>query len=259
MKYLTGTHANLTGDDQIKIALRKIIAQNGVAEIKDIYPAIEKQMGGNRLSKQGKASLRFFINKVAVDAGLVLPYDKNNPGWHITVKGKDYVNYANDEKENVIDLETNLEEAIASNSARGLAFEEYILKLLKLIYPGYVWYHQGIHKKNERGLDFIGALLKSNNDASIHTIGVQVKYHQEKHTPTEVEWLKFLAGCFTNRIGLALFITTGSMSGEQMRQARESNVLVIQGVTELNRVAKQFNYEEFKLFGNNEKEIDNAN
>jgi hypothetical protein len=230
MKYITGTQANLTGDDQIKIALQKIIDLNGVADIKEIYSVVEDRMDGNKLSDQGKASLRFFINKVAVEAGLVYPFDKNSPGWQITPKGKEYADLGNDESEMVVDLETNLEEAVASNSARGLAFEEYILKLLKLMYPDFVWYHQGIHKRNERGLDFIGSLLKTNADQPVKTIGVQVKFHQEKHTPTEMEWLKFLAGCFTNRIGShpfyyhRLHVRRTDASSQRIRSARDSRV-----------------------------------
>lgn len=116
------------------------------------------------------------------------------------------------------------------------------------MHPNFVWYHQGIHKKHERGLDFIGNVLGLDNKNTVSTIGVQVKFHQSKHVPTENEWLKFLSGCFSHRVDLAIFITTGSMSGEQMRQAREASVLVIQGVDEVQRVSKQYSLDDFELF-----------
>lgn len=247
-KLIKGTDIGLSGDDQIKIALKRIISLGGKAEMKDIYEAVEEKLDGCKLSDQGKASLRFFINKVAVQAELVYPHDKNEPGWRITPAGKEYVLDDSPTTEHVVNVDSNIEQEVTSNSARGYAFEQYILKLLKAMYPNFVWYHQGVHKKHERGLDFIGNALGLDNKNESNTIGVQVKFHQSKHIPSETEWLKFLSGCFSHRVDLAVFITTGSMSGEQMRQAREANVLVIQGIEEVKRVSKQYKTDEFELF-----------
>ena len=52
------------------------------AQIADLYHAVEQHMDGARLSDQGKASLRFFINKVAVRAGYIYPAERNRiPDW----------------------------------------------------------------------------------------------------------------------------------------------------------------------------------
>ena len=66
-------------------------------------------------------------------------------------------------------------------------------------------------KRNERGLDFYGAGLSQ--DVSGHlSVGVQVKLHDPTNAPTEIEWLKFLSGCFARRVNNALFITTGRLT-----------------------------------------------
>jgi hypothetical protein len=85
-----GTDAGLSGAEQIIIALRCIAAMGGVAEIRDIYEAVEERMSerGLVLSEQGKASLRFFVNERAVDEGYVYPHDKTNRGWRLTPKGE---------------------------------------------------------------------------------------------------------------------------------------------------------------------------
>ncbi len=44
-----------------------------------------------RLSSQGKASLRFFVNKVAVDARYIYKHDSRRSGWTITPKGLDFI------------------------------------------------------------------------------------------------------------------------------------------------------------------------
>lgn len=66
----TGFDAGLTGDGQIRLVLRYIIDNGGVAQTRDFYEVINRELAstGYILSNQGKARLRFFINKVAVDA-----------------------------------------------------------------------------------------------------------------------------------------------------------------------------------------------
>lgn len=249
-QYVTGSEIGLSGEEQIKIALNYIYNNNGIAQTKELYPILENNLKGKKLSDQGKASFRFFINGVAVRAGLIHPYDKNNPGWRITKEGIEYLNVQNIQ-EITINTETDKEESSDSNTARGLIFEKYILELLNAIYPNFIWHHQGLHKKDERGLDFIGDRLGEPNE-KINSIGVQVKYHKTKNSPTQIEWLKFLSGCFARRVDNAIFITTGRLKSEQYREAREANVLVIQGKEEINRIAKKNNLKIFEYFENDE-------
>jgi hypothetical protein len=84
---VTGAEAGLSGDDQIVIALREIEQRGGTATMQQIYNAISKHIG-QPLSEQGRASLRFFVNKVAVERGYVYPYDPEDPGWRITPEGR---------------------------------------------------------------------------------------------------------------------------------------------------------------------------
>lgn len=86
---VTGFQAGLSGDEQIRIALREIAGRGGKAEMPDLYAAVERHMNGQRLSAQGRASLRFFINKVATEAGYIYPHDPDNPGWRITPEGRE--------------------------------------------------------------------------------------------------------------------------------------------------------------------------
>ncbi len=90
-RIVTGTEASLTGDDQIKIALQKMIINGGKTSIEDIYQAVEEHMNGYVLSEQGKASLRTFINRDAVEKDYVHPYDSQKPGWYITPRGRQYI------------------------------------------------------------------------------------------------------------------------------------------------------------------------
>lgn len=242
----TGSEAGLSGDAQVEIAVKEIFRLGGKAEMKQLYSALEKEMGGKKLSEQGRASFRFYVNKIAVKAGLIYPYDRTNPGWFLTPSGKEFAQ-KNRVDEITVNTDTNEEEVSVSNSARGLAFEYYSLELLKALYPSFVWHHQGLHKMSERGLDFIGDLL-GDSQSEFRTIGVQVKFHKEKNSPTQLEWLKFLSGCFARRVDLAIFITTGRLSSEQYREARESNVIVIQGEKEITRIAKLHKLNKFELF-----------
>src|SRR5258708_7643984 len=204
-------------------------------------------MGGAHLSTQGKASLRFFVNRVAVEAGYIYPYEKDNPGWRITPEGKEYSTLEDTATEEVSNVDTDESILIPSNSAKGAAFERYILELLKQIYPDYSWYHQGVHKNNERGLDLIGHLVGNNFNAPL-VIGVQVKLHASHLRPTETEWLKFLAGCFCRGISKAIFITTGSLTSGQRREAGEAKILVIEGRGELDRIANRHSVPKFDLY-----------
>ena len=67
----TGTDAGFNGAQQIEIALKCILEKGGSASIKEIYEALEAEMSEKnfKLSFQGKSSIRFFVNKVAVIRG----------------------------------------------------------------------------------------------------------------------------------------------------------------------------------------------
>ena len=67
-------------------------------------------------------------------------------------------------------------------------------------------------------------------------------------TPTELEWLKFLAGCFSRRIDKSVFVTTGRLTSEQRREAGEANVLVVEGQEEVARIASLHGIVQFDLF-----------
>lgn len=246
-RLLTGTEAGLSGDEQIRISLRAIIANGGTAQIIDCYKAVEQHMNGAKLSDQGKASLRFFINKVAVKAGYVYPANPSLPGWRITPEGREAVTDDSIAQEEAVNVDTTQSIQVPSNSARGAAFELYVLQLLKYLYPYYTWYHQGQHKNRERGLDFIGSQI-GQGESRPQFIGVQVKFHAISTAPSALEWSKFLAGCFARRIDQAVFITTGRLTSEQRREAGEARVVVIEGRNEILRIAKLYNIEEFELF-----------
>lgn len=87
----TGADVGLTGEQQIRLVLAEIVRRGGSAATSDLYEPIERHMNGVKLSKQGKASIRTFINKVAVDRGLVFAHDPTMPGWRITDAGRRYL------------------------------------------------------------------------------------------------------------------------------------------------------------------------
>jgi Restriction endonuclease len=246
-KAVTGAEAGLSGDDQIRIALQAIRDHGGVAEIKEIYQAVEKHLNGLRLSAQGQASLRKYVNTVAVQAGYVYPHDRNNPGWRITPEGRDFLGTAASSGEEVLNVDTDQTEVHSSSTARATAFEHYVLRLLKKMYPHYAWFHQGLRKGNERGLDLIGSQIGEGSNQP-HSIGVQVKLHSSRSAPSLEEWLKFLAGCFARRVTSAMFVTTGRLTSEQRREAGEADVLVIEGREEIKRIAELYGVEEFELY-----------
>lgn len=248
---IKGTDAGLTGDEQVRIALCAIAERGGVAQMSDIYAAFEAVLNpqGYTLSDQGKASLRFFVNKVAVEAGYLHPYDKDSPGWHLTSQGREFLSAIAEPAEITINVDTGTEQSAPSEMARGDAFEQYFIRVLRAAYPNYAWYHQGRDKRRERGVDFIGNRL-GDARGEPSSIGVQVKFHSLNNAPTEREWLKFLAGCFSRRLDAAVFATTGKLTGEQRREAQEARVIVIEGRDEVTRLASQHGVPRFELFDN---------
>ena len=247
-KDVTGWEAGLSGDEQIRIALGEIIKRGGQARTPDIYVALEQVLSarGLTLSAQGHASLRFFVNRVAVRAGYVHPHDPDNPGWRITEKGREFLE-TGARTEPAIDVDSGAEEEVPSNSARGDAFEVWVLQLLRVAYPYYAWTHQGRDKRNERGVDFIGRRIGDAREEH-RSIAVQVKFHKSSNAPTEREWLKFLAGCFARRVDAAIFITTGRLTSEQRREAQEANVTISEGREEITRLASLHSVKSFELF-----------
>lgn len=248
LRQATGFEAGFSGDEQIRVALRRIIERGGEAQMADLYDALEDQVRplGFTLSDQGRASLRFFVNRVAVEAGYVYPHDKNHPGWRVTPEGREFAGAASQASEVAVNVDTGREEGVPSNAARGTAFEKWVLRFLRSAYPHYAWYHQGVHKSTERGLDFVGSRIGDAGDEP-RSIGVQVKLHQTSNAPTQTEWLKFLAGCFARRVGSAIFVTTGRLTGEQRREAQEAGVTVVEGVEELRRLTELHHMDPFEL------------
>ena len=236
---VTGAEAGLTGNDQILIALREIARRDGIAQIADIYGAVEERLHGRALSEQGRASLRRLINTNAVQAGFIYPHDPENPGWRITPEGREFLESDHAEQEVVINVDSGVAESAPAETVASAAFEQAVLSLLKIMYPHYAWYHQGRHKANERGLDIIGTPV-GEEYAEHPTIGAQVKLHATNNSPTDMEWLKFLAGCFARRIDQAIFVTTGRLSGNQRREAGEAKVTVIEGIQGLTELSSTF-------------------
>lgn len=103
---MTAKQAGLSGDEQIHIALEAIAASGGAATMDQIYLAVEERMGGARLSEQGRASLRNFINERAVRDGHVYPYHSRDPGWRITPQGRDYIRKSAALGSSILDAET---------------------------------------------------------------------------------------------------------------------------------------------------------
>lgn len=247
---VTAAQAGLSGDDQIRIALETIEANGGIAEMSQIYQAVERRLNGATLSIQGKASLRRLVNSDAVQAGYIYPHDSSSPGWRITTEGREFLRSEAGTSEQILNVDTEQTEIRPSNTVRGAALEQYVIKLLRGMYPHYTWYYQGQHKSRERGLDVIGNQLGENR-SEVQSIGVQVKFHATNSAPTNEEWLKFLAGCFARRLDSAIFVTTGRLTSEQRREAGEARVVVIEGREEITRIAQLYGIEQFDLFDEN--------
>jgi len=243
LKEVTAAEAGLTKEQQYELIFKTILDKE-VLTTDEIYSVInaELQKNAQTLSTQGKATLRALINNKAVSETYIYPHDKENPGWRLTPEGRELVSSESTQQEIVFNTVTQEEETFISNTVRGALFEKYCLGLLKNIYPYYSWFHQGTLKNNERGLDLIAEKI-GEIGTEYKSIGVQIKNHKESSSPTEKEWLKFLAGCFVRQIDKAVFITTGRLTSEQRREAGEGKVMIIEGVDELKRIAKEYNYE----------------
>jgi len=68
---VTASAAGLSRQKQVPIMLYKIESNGGVAQMPDIYQAIEKEIG-QKLSEQGRASLREVVNTQSCSARVLL-------------------------------------------------------------------------------------------------------------------------------------------------------------------------------------------
>ena len=91
IRAMTGVEAGLSANAQMRIALEAIVNNGGAAQMSDIYAAVERQMNGAMLSEQGKASLREYVNRKAVNAGYIHPHNPADEGWRITQAGRDFL------------------------------------------------------------------------------------------------------------------------------------------------------------------------
>lgn len=82
-------------------------------------------------SKQCRASLRFLVNRVAVQASYVYPHDKANPGWRITPEGREFAGSPVATEEVAVNVDTSAEVPLLPNSAQGAAFERWVVILLR--------------------------------------------------------------------------------------------------------------------------------
>ena len=248
---VTGAQAGLSADDQIRIALETIVAHGEMATMQQIYQAADARLSPQRLSEQGRASLRRLVNNVAVEAGYIYPHDPQNPGWRITADGKLFLGTPKPAPEEVVDADTEVVELQQPSIVYAAAFELYMLRVFQKIYPRHAWYHQGRHKLHERGLDLIGTRL-GEADAMPSTIGVQIKLHAATNAPSQLEWLKFLAGCFSRRVDTGVFVTSGKLLAEQRREAGEAQVIVMEGREEITRISGLYGIAVFDFFATGE-------
>jgi len=70
---MSAAGAGRSGDDVIRICLAQMLASDGSPTSAELYEAVERRMPGAALSSNGKAAIRYYINRVAVSAGLVRP------------------------------------------------------------------------------------------------------------------------------------------------------------------------------------------
>jgi hypothetical protein len=236
---MSAAEAELDRNEVVGICLRYMVAAGGSATTAELYAAVEANMGSAKLSPNGRACVREYVNRYAVRTGLVLPHSPDRPGWHITAEGRELVAAE----------ECFLGQQPSPSSPISRAFEQYVLGLMHIMHPRYFWYHQGVHTRHERGLDLIGTRFpdEAQRERAPDKIGVQVKLHDPTRAASDEEWRKFLAGCFTRRIDLAIFVTTGCLTGEQRREACEAGVIVIAGVAEIARVADHHGCSRFEV------------
>lgn len=70
------------------------------------------------LSDQGRASLRFFVNRIVVRAGYIYPQEKEQPGWRITPEGREYLRAVPPPSEESVGLGAYVADALGLSPAR---------------------------------------------------------------------------------------------------------------------------------------------
>jgi len=251
LQEVTYTQAGLTKSDIYSLLFPEMAKYPDGLDMQGIFKIVNSELAKNSqiLSNQGEQTLRNLISVGAVSDGFIYPYDKENPNWRLTKDKKELINQQGKQKEKVFNTETKKDEYVTPNYVKGAMLEKYVLGLLKEMHPYYSWFHQGLQKNNERGLDLIANRIGEGHSKH-ETIGVQIKNHKETSAPTKEEWLKFLAGCFVRHIEEAMFITTGRLTSEQRREAGEAKITVIEGIEELNRIAKLYKYKTYDEYNN---------
>lgn len=106
-KQVTGAQAGLDRQAQILVALAVMEAGGGTASISQIIQGVDARLGpGLSFSYQGEQTLREYVNRAAVNQGLVHPYDRSKPGWRITAAG---LNHLRSRRHELPPLGTDLE------------------------------------------------------------------------------------------------------------------------------------------------------
>jgi len=251
LKEVTYSQAGLTKSDIYSLIFTEMAKHNDGLDIQGIYKIVNAELAKNSqiLSKQGERTLSNLISVGTVSDGFIYPFDKENPNWRLTNEGRNLIGQQGKQTEKVFNTETENDEDETPNSVKGAMLEKYVLGLLKEMHPYYSWFHQGLQKNNERGLDLIANRIGEGHSKH-ETIGVQIKNHKATSAPTKEEWSKFLAGCFVRHIDEAMFITTGKLTSEQRREAGEAKITVIEGIEELNRIAKLYKYKTYDEYNN---------
>ena len=233
---MSGAEMELDRNEVVRSCLRHLVAAGGSATTEELYAAVETNMGGARLSPSDRACVREYVDRYAVRTGLVVPPSPDRPGWHITAEGRELL--AADERA-----------PGPESSPMSRALEQCVLELMRLIHPRYVWSHHGVDTRRKRGLGLIGTRFPDEDPhgRSPDTIGVQVRLHDPTGAPSDDEWESFLAGCFVRQIDLAIFVTTGCLTGDQRREAKARDIIVIAGAAEIVRIADQYGYPRFEV------------
>jgi len=239
------TQSGLSKVDLYPIIFTAMSRNQDSLEMNEIHDAVNEKLAETQqiLSEQGKKSINTLISKCAKEEGYVFSYSRNN--WRLTDEGSDFIE--DKEEQEGVDI-TGPDEVKMSNNRRGTLFEKYVLGLFTRIHPNYVWFRQGRLTQHERGLDLIAKPI-GESTSQYKSIGIQVKHHiNEKDTIPTDYWNKFLQGCFVRRIDEAIIVTTGKLTGEQYRDAGEANIKVIEGIGEIHRLSKMYDYKTFDEF-----------
>lgn len=90
---MTGAQAGLTSHEQIRLVLEALVAGGGSATMADFYQAVSAAMTPHRLSPNGRAGLRCYVNRTCVKQGLVEAdtVARRTAQWRITEAGRDLV------------------------------------------------------------------------------------------------------------------------------------------------------------------------